>query len=284
MNTKKVIAIKNITRFRNAEIEKAKNDTSVRNLGNKIALWKGDITKLKVDAIVNAANESLRGGGGVDGAIHRAAGKKLLIECISLNGCDTGQAKITKGYNLPAKHVIHTVGPIGEETSLLTNCYKNSLNLLVDNKLKSIAFPCISTGIYGYPNENASHVALSTVKKFLEEHHADIDLIIFCLFMEKDINIYEKLAGKYFSLDIDDEAITSSKASCQAKSIPEKESSIDILTNEDLDFKETETENQSEEMEDSEKDKNDLNEVKQSVDISEPENNEIKIKSKDEKE
>lgn len=129
-------------------------------LNEKVSLYQGDLTKLAVDVIVNAANSKLAGGGGVDGAIHKAAGKELLVECASLNGCKTGCAKITKGYKLPAKYVIHTVGPKGEIPEELQSAYQNSLDLAVEKKLRTIAFPCISTGVYGYPQEEASIVAL----------------------------------------------------------------------------------------------------------------------------
>ncbi len=141
----------------------------------KVEIHKGDISKLKVDAIVNAANNTLLGGGGVDGAIHRAAGKKLLEECKKLNGCKTGEAKITKGYNLSAKNVIHTVGPVWNggkhnEDELLASCYCNSLKLAVENGIKSIAFPAISTGVYRFPLERATKIAIDEVTKFLKEN------------------------------------------------------------------------------------------------------------------
>jgi O-acetyl-ADP-ribose deacetylase (regulator of RNase III) len=141
----------------------------------RVEIVQGDITKLEVDAIINAANTSLLGGGGVDGAIHRAAGPDLVMECRMLRGCKTGQAKITKGYRLPARHVIHTVGPVwqgGEkgEPELLASCYRNSLQLAVAHDLKTVAFPAISTGIYGFPMDRASRIAVRVVTEFLVEH------------------------------------------------------------------------------------------------------------------
>jgi O-acetyl-ADP-ribose deacetylase (regulator of RNase III) len=161
----------------------------------KIHLEIGDITKLKVDAIVNAANSTLLGGGGVDGAIHRAAGPKLLEECRTLKGCLTGEAKITKGYNLPAKFVIHTVGPIWNggkhsEDLLLANCYKNSLKLAQKNGIKSIAFPAISTGVYGFPSDRAANIAVSTVREYLEKDDS-IEKIIFVCFDERTYQHYK---------------------------------------------------------------------------------------------
>lgn len=149
----------------------------------KLKLLKGDITKLRVDAIVNAANSSLLGGEGVDGAIHAAAGRGLLKECKTLNGCNTGEAKITKGYNLPAKHVIHTVGPIWRggaagEKELLTCCYRSSMELAKQHNVQSIAFPLISGGIFGYPKREAISVAITTLKQY-EDWDMEIYLILY---------------------------------------------------------------------------------------------------------
>jgi len=162
-----------------------------------IKILQGDITRLDVDAIVNAANTSLLGGGGVDGAIHRAAGPELLEDCKTLNGCHTGEAKITKGYNLPAKYVIHTVGPVwhggkNNEEELLANCYRNTLKLAVENGISSIAFPAISTGVYHFPLEKATEIAIGETQKFLNEYNF-INKVIFATFDEKTFNVYDHL-------------------------------------------------------------------------------------------
>ena len=154
-----------------------------------------DITTLDVDAIVNAANSSLLGGGGVDGAIHRAAGPELLEECRSLGGCDTGDAKITRGYKLPARFVIHTVGPVWQggsnsEASLLASCYERSLSLALANDIHSIAFPSISTGVYGYPLQQAAPLAISSCREFIAQTQAKLD-IVFCCFSAHDLSVYQ---------------------------------------------------------------------------------------------
>jgi len=162
----------------------------------RMEVVQGDITTLKVDAIVNAANRSLLGGGGVDGAIHRAAGPELLEECRGLGGCETGEAKITKGYRLPAKHVIHTVGPVwhggkSNEDELLANCYRNSLRLAAENECKTVAFPAISTGVYRFPAERACGIAVRTVCDVLETDER-IGKVLFVCFDAATAKLYEK--------------------------------------------------------------------------------------------
>jgi O-acetyl-ADP-ribose deacetylase (regulator of RNase III) len=163
----------------------------------RLQILQADITTLAVDAIVNAANESLLGGGGVDGAIHRAAGRQLLAECRTLGGCPTGQAKITRGYKLPAKHVIHTVGPVWHggghgEDDLLASCYRTSLALAEQHGLKSIAFPSISTGVYGFPIERAARIALREMLAFLRGNQS-VERVLAVCFSARDLAVYQEV-------------------------------------------------------------------------------------------
>ena len=168
-----------------------------KSILQKIEVRQGDITRQQVDAIVNAANSRLLGGGGVDGAIHRAAGPQLLEECRTIGGCPTGEARITGGYQLPASHVIHTVGPVYhrmnalEAENLLKQCYRNSLTLAVENGVRSIAFPAISCGVYGYPIEDACKVAVDSACRFLQAH-STLEKVVFVLFSESDRQVYER--------------------------------------------------------------------------------------------
>jgi len=166
---------------------------------NKLEVYHGDITTLKVDAIVNAANTTLLGGGGVDGAIHRVAGHGLMEECRTLKGCPTGQAKVTSAYNLPCKFVIHAVGPIWKdgnfsEELLLSSAYKNSIRIASNMKLKTIAFPNISTGIYGFPKELAARTAIAAVREVLKDSES-LNKVIFCIFDNKNLKIYNRELG-----------------------------------------------------------------------------------------
>ncbi|MER8810425.1 O-acetyl-ADP-ribose deacetylase [Mesorhizobium australicum] len=171
---------------------------------DRIQVHTGDITKLDVDAIVNAANTSLLGGGGVDGAIHRAAGRELEFECRMLNGCKVGDAKITKGYKLPARHVIHTVGPVWQgggkgEAGLLASCYRRSLELAVANDCRSVAFPAISTGVYRYPKDDAAKVAVYEVNDFIK-HNVLPEIVVLCCFDEAMAKLYRRhlaILGEY---------------------------------------------------------------------------------------
>ena len=173
----------------------------------KLSLMIGDITKQETDAIVNAANSSLLGGGGVDGGIHRAGGRRILEECIKIRekqgGCETGEAVITTGGNLPAKYVIHTVGPVwrggnNREAELLANCYTNSLKLAMENGIKTISFPAISTGVYGYPVEKAALVALKAVIEFVKENDF-FDEVVFVLYKQRDYDVYEKALNQFLA-------------------------------------------------------------------------------------
>ncbi|KAI9693203.1 MAG: hypothetical protein M1822_005199 [Bathelium mastoideum] len=203
--------------------------TPSAHLNDKISLIRNDITKLEVDAIVNAANETLLGGGGVDGAIHSAAGPELYDECLTLDGCPTGSAKITSAYELPCKRVIHAVGPVyasskraGQHTSLLQGCYRRALELAVEHECRSVAFSALSTGVYGYPSEEAAETALGEVRRFLEggeeERGKGLDRVVFCSFLEKDEKAYEKLTPVFFP-PADNTPETNEKASTEQKGI-----------------------------------------------------------------
>jgi O-acetyl-ADP-ribose deacetylase len=166
-------------------------------MDKRIELIKGDITRISVDAIVNAANKSLLGGGGVDGAIHAAAGPELLAECRTLNGCETGKAKITKGYNLNAKHIIHTVGPVWyggyrDEHEKLASCYQSSLEIAKDKKIRTIAFPGISTGVYGFPQDLAAMIAVTEIRRFLVKNKYP-EKVTFVTFSDEHYETYRKL-------------------------------------------------------------------------------------------
>ncbi|KDR76348.1 hypothetical protein GALMADRAFT_247754 [Galerina marginata CBS 339.88] len=202
--------IKTIAQFYETAVLKPAAPGKVRFQPNyefldRVSLFQGDITKLDIDSIVNAANRSLLGGGGVDGAIHAAAGPKLLDECRGLNGCLTGQSKITRGYRLPARHIIHTVGPIysskekGEKAEQLESSYRTSLELAVENALRHVAFPSISTGIYSYPIVDATRIALNTARIFLESEAGNkLERVIFVVWSNKDKEVYESLIPEYF--------------------------------------------------------------------------------------
>ncbi|KAI0846673.1 MACRO domain-containing protein [Daldinia vernicosa] len=194
--------------YRNNELEASKHpplNGASPAYNDRIGLFCGDITTLSVDAIVNAANTSLLGGGGVDGAIHLAAGRGLRAECRTLGGCSTGLSKITNAYNLPCRKVIHTVGPVYDDIdpskseAALRSCYKSSLELAVQNGLKTIAFSAISTGVYGYPSNGAAHIACDTVRKFMENGDGEkLEKVIFVTFESKDVRAYNNIIPRHF--------------------------------------------------------------------------------------
>jgi len=205
-HAKKILTVEDIETWNSsvAKITKPPSSASqfspVEELNQKVAIWHGDITTLEIDAIVNAANESLLGGGGVDGVIHKAAGSKLLEECKTLGGANTGETKITRGYDLPAKYVLHAVGPLDENPELLSACYLSCLELLDKHKIKTVAFCCISTGVFGFPLEPSARIALDTVRKWLDtdDNKSKVKLIIFCVYKKKEKECYENLMFEYF--------------------------------------------------------------------------------------
>jgi O-acetyl-ADP-ribose deacetylase (regulator of RNase III) len=171
-------------------------------INDKISIWKGDMTHLEIDGVHNAANNSLLGGGGIDGCIHRAAGSYLRKYNATLGGCKTGNTKLSPGFKLPAKYILSTVGPMGEDPVKLRSAYETTLQLVEEHNLKSVALCCVSTGIFGYPLENASHIALDTVRAWLDtnENYKKIDRIIFVTFLEKEVSTYNRLVPQYFPL------------------------------------------------------------------------------------
>jgi len=196
----------------------------------RVSLYQGDITRLEVDSIVNAANRSLLGGGGVDGAIHAAAGPKLVDECRLLNGCLTGESKITRGYDLPALQVIHTVGPVyssedkEERAQQLASAYRTSLAVAVENSIRHVAFPSISTGIYSYPVPAATRIALNEVRTFLESEHGNkLERVIFVVWSNQDKKVYESLIPEYFP--------SGEKAEDSEPELSESDSGSDISSN-----------------------------------------------------
>ncbi|CAK7266688.1 hypothetical protein SEPCBS57363_002216 [Sporothrix epigloea] len=206
--------------------------TPSADLNDRVVVWRGDITRLCIDAIVNAANNSLLGGGGVDGAIHAAAGPDLLEECASLHGCETGDCKITKGYSLPAKHVLHTVGPIyyrsdwEEAQAKLVSCYERCIETAVENSVRTVAFCAISTGVYGYPSTDAAMDATCTVRRLLEDkRYADkIDRVVFVTFVQNDVLAYNTVLPLVFppvpEAATEDASITAHTAAEEAE-VPE---------------------------------------------------------------
>jgi len=238
----------------------------------KISLYHGDITRLELDAIVNAANRSMLGGGGIDGAIHRSAGEKLYCECCWLNGAETGECKITKGYNLPAKHVLHCVGPVGENREKLEDCYNNALSFVHSHGLKTIAFCGISTGIYGYPLKAAANVALQTVRKWLEveENRNAVDRIVFVTFLERELDVYEHLLAKYFPLAWSDAEIAEMKKAEAERQKDENDNDDEDNNNDDDDDDDDKKESEKTSSDENNNNQNDENEDEETPQDPEP--------------